>query len=152
MSEKEARVDLAFTRYVMRNMVWCMVYKRDVGGGGSYTAQSSCNSIAPGWAISMGGGVKGWFIRAQQPRRKRISCEGATHDRSGLDRQLAFTRYCFTLRLLCTNQPSFHFPRPPALPTLVQDYCTTIGQYTTPPSDLPCVCHTPYNIGNNNLV
>ena len=47
---------------------------------------------------------------------------------------LAFvTRYCFTSRLLCTNQPSFHSPRPPALPTLVQYYCTTIGQYTTSP-------------------
>jgi len=35
-------------------------------------------------------------------------------------------------RLLCTNQPSFHSPRPPALPTLLQYYCMIIGQYKTP--------------------
>ena len=45
---------------------------------------------------------------------------------------LAFTIYSITSRLLCTNQPSLHSPRPPALPTLVQHYCTSIGQYTTP--------------------
>jgi len=65
---------------------------------------------------------------------------------------LAFTRYSFTSRFLCTNQPFFHSPRQPALPTLVQYYCTTIGQYTTPPSDLSFLCHTPYNIGNTNIV
>jgi len=46
---------------------------------------------------------------------------------------LAFTRYCFTSGLLCTNQPSFHSPRSPALPTWVQYHCATIRQYTTPP-------------------
>ena len=45
---------------------------------------------------------------------------------------LAFTRYSFTSRLSCTNQPSFHPPRLPALPTPVQYDCTIIGQYTTP--------------------
>ena len=45
---------------------------------------------------------------------------------------LAFTRYSFTSRLLCTNQPSFHSPGPPAFATMVQYYCTVIGQYTTP--------------------
>ena len=35
---------------------------------------------------------------------------------------------------MCTDQQSFHPPRQPtALPTLVQYYCTPIGQYTTPP-------------------
>jgi len=48
------------------------------------------------------------------------------------------------------NHP-FIPPRPPALPTLVQYYCTAIGQYTTPfpPSRL---CYTPHNIGNNNIM
>jgi len=32
-------------------------------------------------------------------------------------RKGAFTRYSFTSRLWCTNQPSFHPPRPFALPT-----------------------------------
>jgi len=47
---------------------------------------------------------------------------------------LAFTRYSFTCRRLCTNQSSFHSSGPPALPTLLQYYYTIIGQYTTPPS------------------
>jgi len=45
---------------------------------------------------------------------------------------LAFTRYSFTSKLSCTNHPSFHSPRPPALPTLMQYYCTHIGRYMTP--------------------
>jgi len=45
---------------------------------------------------------------------------------------LAITRYSFTSRLLCTNQPSFYSRRLPVLPNLVQYYCTIIGQYTTP--------------------
>ena len=46
---------------------------------------------------------------------------------------LAFTRYCFTSSRLCTSQSSFHSSGAPALPTLSQYDCTTIGQYTTPP-------------------
>ena len=46
---------------------------------------------------------------------------------------LAVTRYSFTSRRLCTNQSSFHSPRPPALATLLQYKCTTVGQYTSPP-------------------
>ena len=68
-----------------------------------------------------------------------------------LGRSLAFTRYCFTYTRLCTSQSSFHSSGAPALPTLLQYYCTAIGQYTTP-LDLPLVCHTPYNVGNNNIV
>jgi len=65
---------------------------------------------------------------------------------------LAFTRYCFTSRLMCTNQPSLHPPRPPALPTLVQNLCTNSGQYMTllPSSRVYAIHHT--IIGNNNIV
>jgi len=43
----------------MANIVWCTVYIHDAsgwggGGGGSYTAQQSCISIAPGWAMQLG--------------------------------------------------------------------------------------------------
>jgi len=57
---------------------------------------------------------------------------------------LAFAKYLSTSRLLCTNQPSFQFPRPPALPTPVQYDCTIIGQYKTPPttSRLYAIHHT----------
>jgi len=46
---------------------------------------------------------------------------------------LAFTRYCFTSRLLCTIQSSVCCPLPPVLPALLQYYCTPIAQYTPPP-------------------
>jgi len=46
---------------------------------------------------------------------------------------LAFTTYCFTSMLLCTNQSSFYHPLLPAWPALLQYYCTSIVQYTTPP-------------------
>jgi len=62
---------------------------------------------------------------------------------------LACTSYLFTLTLLCTNQPCFHSPRPPALPTLMQYHCTIIGQYTTPlPTPRLYAMHL-YNICNN---
>jgi len=37
-------------------------------------------------------------------------------------------------------------------PSLLQCYCTSIAQYTTPPPDHPFVCHPPYNSGNGNIV
>jgi len=46
---------------------------------------------------------------------------------------MAFTRYSFTHRLLCMNQTSLYSSRPPALATPLRYYCTTIGQYTSPP-------------------
>jgi len=47
-------------------------------------------------------------------------------------RRLAFTRYSFTMRLLCTNQSSLYCFRPPALLTLLRYYCPATAQYTTP--------------------
>jgi len=69
---------------------------------------------------------------------------------------LALTRYCFTSKLyqrfiVGVNHP-FIAPPPLANPTLLQYYCTTIAQYTPPPTDPFCVCHTPYSIGNGNIV
>ena len=71
------------------------------------------------------------FQVVQRPLTERLLHPAPRSAGSGL----AFTRYCFTLRLLRTNQSSFHVPRPPALPTLVQYYCTIIGQYTSSLSD-----------------
>ena len=36
--------------------------------------------------------------------------------------------------------------------SLVASYCTTIAQYTPPPTDTPCLCRAPYNIRNGNIV
>jgi len=68
-----------------------------------------------------------------------------------IQKKAVFTRYCFTSRLICTNQPSFYCLPPPALPTRLHYYCITIAQYAIP-LRTPCVCHTPYNIGHDNVV
>ena len=60
------------------------------------------------------------------------ACRRPVHLGVRVDPNLAFTRYCFTYSRFCINQSSFHSSRPPALPTLVQYHCTSIGQYTTP--------------------
>ena len=55
---------------------------------------------------------------------------------------LVFTRYWFTSICVCTNQSSVLSSGPPALPTLLQYYCTSIGQYTTPhPNPLVYAIH-----------
>ena len=81
---------------------------------------------------------------AKQPMHRNDEKECArTAKEGGEGRGSAFARYSFTARLLCTKQPSFHPRRPPALPTLVQYYCT-VGQYTTPHPDccLSAIHHT----------
>ena len=56
------------------------------------------------------------------------TCPSGTGTSNHVGSGLAFTKYSFTLRLLCTNQSSFSCPLPPAFPTLVQYYCTAIAQ------------------------
>jgi len=53
-------------------------------------------------------------------------------DGNSVKANLAFTRCSFTSRLLCTNLTSLDPIRPSALATLLQNNCTTIGQYSTP--------------------
>ena len=65
------------------------------------------------------------------PRSVRGPSLSETHAAASL-RTLAFTRYWFTWKLLCTNQ-SFFYRQLPPVPTLSQCYCTSIAQYTTPP-------------------
>jgi len=77
-----------------------------------------------------------------------------------------FLNICSTRKLLIAGLPRpykiiFHvhpcvhesilllLPPLPPLPHTVHYYITTIVQNTTP-FDPPCVCHTPYNIGNGN--
>jgi len=66
---------------------------------------------------------------------------------------LTFTSYCLTSKLYCGRHSSVYCPTAtsPAKPTLLQYCCTTIAQYT-PPHRPSCICHTPYNIGDGNIV
>ena len=52
---RQLRLRLAFTRYCIANIVWCMGYASG-GRGGLYIAQQRCNSIALLWAVQVGGG------------------------------------------------------------------------------------------------
>jgi len=61
-----------------------------------------------------------WSGRGAAPRMRRLCLLSLRSGQWETVRILAFTRYSFTSRLLCTNQPSFHSRRLPALPTLVQ--------------------------------
>ena len=54
--------------------------------------------------------------------------------------EVCLYKILFTSRLLCTNQSSFDCPLPPALPAVLQYYCTSIAQYATtlrPPWCMP---------------
>jgi len=52
------------------------------------------------------------------------------------------TIYSSTSRLSCTNRSSLYCPLRPALPALLQYYCTSIAQYTTPPRPPFCMPYT----------
>jgi len=45
----------------------------------------------------------------------------------------AYTRYSFTCFCVCKHQSSLNYPRPLALPTLLQYDCATFTQYMTSP-------------------
>jgi len=93
---------------------------------------------------------KGYLGRAHGPLRRttarwpmQIVASGS--GQSGPRRAhhcLAFTIYSFTPRLLCTHQPSFPSPRRPALPALMQYYCTTIDSTRLPFRPPVCMLHT----------
>jgi len=64
---------------------------------------------------------------------------------------LAFTRYCFTAQLYCGSLSSCN-PPPPCnaypIAILLHYFCAIYTPQPTP----PCACHTPYTIGDGNIV
>ena len=86
------------------------------------------------------------------PSLRHVVTQGLLPPVVVLGRGLDFTRYCFTSRLLRTNQSSVHCPLSPVLPALLQYYHTSIAQYTTPPTTSRVYAIAPYNIGNDNTV
>jgi len=67
---------LAFTRYC--HYQYGMVYSIQTGGLKGILILSNNRAIVlhQGGQCGWAGGMKGWLIRAQQPRRERVSCKG----------------------------------------------------------------------------
>jgi len=89
----------------------------------------------------------GFSAERHMPAHPRRSTATPTRRRSSTRswaQQVGLYKIFVYSKLLRTNQPSVHSPRPPALPTLVEYYCTIIRQYTThlPTSRLHAIHHT----------
>ena len=69
-----------------------------------------------------------------------------------MDTNLAFTKYCFTSKALLWESIILLLPPLPATPILLQYYCMTFAQYAPPNRPPPLACHTPYTIGDGNIV
>jgi len=52
--------------------------------------------------MQVGAGMKGWLIRAQQPRSKRISCAGQTTRNRSVEYQGMRLAYAGGLRVILT--------------------------------------------------
>ena len=114
------------------------------------------------------------WLRVRSTLRNSLSKLAYVHDQSEFTyKKLSSCRAPLTLALtrwgrapsgLSLYKMLFHFEAllwqsiilllrtPPAKPTLLQYYSTTIAQYTPPPTDPFWLCHTPYNIGDDNIV
>ena len=66
--------------------------------------------------------------------------------------RLAYTRYSFTCFYMCNNQSFLYYFRPFALPPLLQNTVARLLRHAYPPPDPPLICHTPHNIGNDNIL
>jgi len=74
---------LAFTRYGITNIIWCMTYKERVGGGGRILPNIRAIVLHQGVQCRWAQGMKGWLIRAQKPESKTISCRGQARGTHG---------------------------------------------------------------------
>jgi len=84
-----------------------------------------------------------WSVNVVRKRRRPRA-------EQGLGYKLAFTRYCSTSRLV--HESTILLLPPPTciactIAILVHGYCAI---YDAPPPH-PCVCHTPYDIGNSSI-
>ena len=87
------------------------------------------------------GGAVGYTRRPRGPPTRSI-----THARVSLYKIL------FHFKALLWESIILLLPPPAAKPTLLQHYCTTIAQYTPPPTEPPFACHTLCNIVDGNIV
>jgi len=86
-----------------------------------------------------------WWLLAA--RRKREAPSAGLGDVAVWDaRGCPLQDIVLLLGRLCTSQSSFHSFDPPALPTLLQYYCTAIGHNIRPLLDLPLAFGMPHTI------
>jgi len=60
----------------MTNIVWCIAYEPGDRKGSRIPSNHRAIVLHQGGQCRWAGGVKGWLIRAQQPRTNRIACTG----------------------------------------------------------------------------
>ena len=77
----------------------------------------------------------------------QLFCESTTSPA----RWLAFTRYSFTSRLLCTNHSLFYCPSHLHCPHSCNTFAILLCNIR-PPSDPPFLCRTPHIIVHGNIV
>jgi len=94
----------------------------------------------------MEGAIKGLLTGARKLQSERISCKGQptskTRQRSALlYAQLGLYKIFVHVEAV-VHESNIIFGRlPPALPALLQYYCTTMAQYTPPPTPLVYAIH-----------
>jgi len=71
--------------------------------------------------------------RGQVEPVRRLAQDSHGIDRRDRKGDLAYTRYSFTRLCVCKYQLSLYYPRPFALPTLLQYVCATFVKYMIPP-------------------
>jgi len=89
-------------------------------------------------------GLKAWHLREGSdffPKANFDAAVGSIPD--GAQVWIGLYKIFFFLFLWVQNQPSLHYPRASALPTLLQYYCTTFAQYKNSPRPF---LYTPYTI------
>ena len=84
-----------------------------------------------------------------RPRSIYLSID---HSWKGGVPHLGLDKILFHFKALLWESIILVLPRPPAAPTVLQYYCTTFAQYTPHHHRPPSVCHTPYTIGDGNIV
>jgi len=93
--------------------------------------------------------LRGWHGLTEDEASARLQTSLRLRRATLVRSILAFTRYCFTSKLLVWESIILLLPPTHAKP------CNTIARpmrNIRPPIDPPFLCHTPYNIGDGNLV
>jgi len=69
--------------FVITYIVWCVTYKRELGGESYPLPNNRAIVLHQGGQCRWAGGIQEWLIRVEQPRSKHISCKGQEVGRGG---------------------------------------------------------------------